>query len=203
MFFWSYVCFCNFRLLLLYGRCVKSASIIIKITTFARQTAPVYSVNMSIFVKSTPANRPKTKNAPTIALLYAGILVVFVVAQLFSFEEFITIIDSYWLPGGIVTARVLSAVIVITEVFALPFLLRMRLSPAMRVVSMVCGWMVAAVWIKLTLWLMLTTNAVTTVGLLGDVVSLTPGWWSVMLSLSLGILAAWSSWGMWPLVRKK
>ena len=158
---------------------------------------------MSIFVQATDAGKPKTKNVKTIALLYAAVILVFVVAQLFSFEDFMTLLDSFVLPGGSRTAQILAAVIVIAEVFALPFLLRMRLSPAMRVVSMVCGWLVALIWLALSLWVMLSVNAISNIGFLGDVVHLTPGWWTVLFSVALGILAAWASWGMWPMTRKK
>lgn len=158
---------------------------------------------MSIFVQATAPGKPKTKNIKTIALLYAAIILVFAVSQLYTFEGFLTLLDSFGLPGGSSTAQVLAAVIVITEVFALPFLLRMRLSPAMRVVSMVCGWLVALKWFALSLWVMFTVNAISNIGFLGDVVHLTPGWWTVFFSVALGILAAWASWGMWPLGRKK
>ena len=162
---------------------------------------------MSFFVQATDARKPKTKNvhtiAHTIALLYAGVMVLFSVTQLFTFEAFIRLLDSFGLPGGVRVTHVLAAVIVITEVFALPFLLRMRLSPAMRVVSMVCCWLVALKWFGLTLWMMLSVNSISNVGFLGDLFRLTPGWWAVLFSVALGILAAWASWGMWPLARKK
>jgi heme/copper-type cytochrome/quinol oxidase subunit 4 len=158
---------------------------------------------MSIFVQATDAGKPKTQNVKTIGLLYAIAILVFAVSQLFTFEGFLTLLDSFGLPGGSSTAQVLAAVIVIAEVFALPFLLRMRLSPAMRVVSMVCGWLVALVWLALSLWVMLTVNAISNIGFLGDVIPLVPGWWTVFFSAALGILAAWASWGMWPLARTK
>jgi hypothetical protein len=174
-----------------------------KITTFAREAEAGYSVNMSIFVQATDAGKPKTKNVKTIALLYAVIILVFAVAQLFSFEDFLTLLDSFGLPGGSTNAQILAAVIVISEVFALPYLLRMRLSLAMRVVSMVCGWLVALIWLCLSLWVMLSVNAISNIGFLGDVMPLTPGWWTVFFSAALGILASWAAWGMWPLARKK
>jgi len=81
--------------------------------------------------------------------------------------------------------------------------LSMDLSPLMRVVSMVMCWIAAAAWIKMSLWLMLTTNAVHNIGLLGTKVSLMPGWWAVFFGIALGILAAWASWGMWPLPKRR
>jgi hypothetical protein len=174
-----------------------------KTTTFAREPEAAYSVNMSIFAQATDAIKPKTKNIYTLAMLYAVILVAFAVSQLFTFEAFNTLLVSFWLPGGARSAHVLAAMIVITEVFALPFLLRMRTSVAMRIVSMVCGWLVAVIWLFLTLWIILSINALSNVGFLGDIVHLTPGWWAVFCSSALGILAGWVSWGMWPYAKRK
>jgi len=158
---------------------------------------------MIILPKASAPILPKTKDAPIIALMYASIIVVLVVAQLFSFDKFLTIVESYWLPGGVVFAHFLAAYLVIVEVFALPFLLRMRVSLAMRVVSMGCGWLVALIWLGISLWLVISTNAVGNIGFVGSVVALAPGWWAVFISIALGTLSAWASWGMWPLVRKK
>lgn len=175
----------------------------IKITTFARRSRQVYTLVMSIFVKPSAPTKPKTKNVSSVAIIYAVIIVVFVVAQLFTFEEFVALVESYGLPGGVVFARFLAAYLVTVEVFALPFLLRMRVSTAMRVVSMICGWLVALIWFGISLWLVISTNTVGNIGFVGSVVALTPGWWAVFISIAPGTLSIWASWGMWPLVRKK
>lgn len=153
-------------------------------------------------VKAIPAKQPKTSDSQKAAYLYAGILIIFALAQLFNFQEFLTLLDSFWLPGGEPVARLIGAIIVVSEVFALPFLLEMPLSPLMRVVSMVLGWIVPIAWLKLSLWLAFTTNAVSNIGFLGTTVSVTPGWWNVVFCIALGILAAWASWGLWPLGKK-
>jgi hypothetical protein len=158
---------------------------------------------MSIFAKSTNAAPLKTTNIRPIALFYASILLVMAVAQLFSFPAFVEIVNSFWLPGGRPYATFLATLIVICEVFALPFLLRMRQSLAARAACMALGWMAGLIWLKLSLWLVLTTNAVTNIGIVGDVVVLRPGWWAVLFSLSLVVLAAWAAWGMWPLRRRQ
>jgi len=158
---------------------------------------------MSIFVKTSVPIKPITKSAPAVAILYAAIIVVFVVAQLFTFEKFIVIVENYALPGGVVLAHFLAAYLVTIEVFALPFLLRMRVSTALRVVSMICGWLVALLWLGISIWLVTSDSSVDNVGFLGDVVSLAPGWLSVFISLVLVGLGGWSSWGMWPFARKK
>ncbi len=158
---------------------------------------------MSVLVKSTPAPAPRTDTAAKISILYAAILVVMAVAQLFTFEEFLPYIQSLHLPLSTSTIYVLGPLIVISEVFAVPFLLRMWLSLAFRYLSMFLGWMAAGLWLFISFWTVTSSTSVDTVGFLGTVVSLVPGWWAVFISLALGVLAAWSSWGLWPGKRTK
>ena len=158
---------------------------------------------MTRLPKASSPISPRTKNAPTLALAFAGIIVVFAVAQLFSFEDLIGLFESFWMPGGIRFAHFLVALLVIVEVFSLPFLLRIRVSLAMRLFSMMCTWLVAGIWLYISLWLMVSTNAVSNIGFLGTVIKLLPGWWSVLVSVGLAVLAGWSSWGMWPLRTRK
>ena len=158
---------------------------------------------MSFLQKPTPAPIPKTIDAKRIATFYAIILVILAVTQLFTFEHFLELIASFDLPFGDQFAYFLGAFIVTVEVFALPFLLRMPLSPAFRSFSMVCGWFAAGVWFDISLWLVLTDSPVTNVGFLGTVTDLMPGWWAIFIATALGILTVWASWGMWPARRKK
>lgn len=153
---------------------------------------------MSIFVKPTVAPTPRSKNVKTVATFYAGLLTVMLVAQLFTFEKFLQLLVDQDLPGGEVMAYLTAALIVFFELLALPFLLRMTLSPAFRWLSMVAGWLVALAWLGLTLWQVITLPMVETVGFMGTVVDTMPGWWAVFISIAFGILAAWASWGMWP-----
>lgn len=146
---------------------------------------------------------PKNLLTIQIALLYAVILVVLAVAQLFSFEKFLPIVRDFALPGGRPFAYFLATFIVITEIFALPYLLRMRVSFAMRLLSMIMTWLVALLWTGIALWLIVTSSTVTNIGLLGTVVALAPGWLSVLVGLAFGALALWVSWGMWPISSKK
>lgn len=124
---------------------------------------------------------------------------IMAVAQLYSYEDFPAVLSAMWLPGGDSFAMVLAALLVVYEVFALPFLLGMRLSPAMRIISMVFGWLTVAWWLYITLWQNLSANIIANNGLLGATVPLPVGWWSVLFIAALGILSAWASWGMWPI----
>lgn len=153
---------------------------------------------MTILAHTTPAPVPKTKNVQRIATLFAVILVIMAVAQLYSFDEFLKLVTSFNLPGGVRSAHFITAFLVVAEVFALPFLLRMSLSPAFRWLSMVLGWLVALIWTGLTIWLVVQDSFVNNVGFLGTVVNLMPGWWAVFTSAALGFLATWVALGMWP-----
>lgn len=158
---------------------------------------------MNIFDKATKAKKPKTRESQKIAYMYAAILVLFALTQLFTFDKFLVLLESFWLPGEILTTRLLGSVIVVSEVLALPFLLGLKLSPLMRIISMVLGWLVPLTWFKLTLWLIFTNSAVSNIGFLGTTVKLIPGWWAVFISIALGVMAAWASWGLWPLPKGK
>ena len=153
---------------------------------------------MSFHVTVTSPPQPKTKNIVGISYLATGFITVMVVMQLFTFENFPALITSLWLPGGEGAAKILAAIVVTLEVLALPFLLRMTLSPLFRMTSMVFGWLVAAIWIFLSLWENLMVSSISVSGIFGTTIPLPVGWWNVLLSVALGILIAWASWGMWP-----
>ena len=137
---------------------------------------------------------PRTPDAKKAAFVYAFLLVVMTAAQLFSLEKFIPLLDSMELPLG---GRFWAVLLVVCGVLALPFLLRMKLSVAMRWVSMVAGWVVPAAWLLLAVWVNVV-GGVDNIGFLGASVRLIPGWWAVCVVAGLGILAAWASWGLWP-----
>lgn len=170
-----------------------------KMTTFCGKNL-LYTGSMTLkFAAVEPAGKPKSENVPKVALFLAVMLLIMAVLQLFSFEKFIPLIESFGLPGGDGTAALVAGLLVVAEVFALPFLLRMRLSPLMRVFSMVCSWVAVAGWVKLAVWVNIMRPEADNLGLLGTSIDLPAGWWAVFFMVALGILAAWASWGMWPL----
>lgn len=152
-----------------------------------------------MLAKTTDAPRLKNQNIKQLSILLAGLYTIYAVAQLFSFEDFTLLTVSFDLFGSAVLSTILASLIVVGEVFSLPYLLRMRVSSLMRIFSMVCGWAVALIWLTVSLWLVSTVNAVPSLGLFGGLLDVEPGWWAVFFSLSLVILNAWIAWGMWPL----
>lgn len=153
---------------------------------------------MNIATKATPAKKAKTKDSGNIAYAYAAILVILSVAQLFTFDKFLLLLEDIAFPGGVPVAHLFGGMFVASEVLALPFLLGFKLSHLMRILSMVLGWLVPLMWFLISLWLALSTNVISNVGFLGSAVKLMPGWWAVFVSIALGILAAWAGWGLWP-----
>lgn len=158
---------------------------------------------MSIFVQSTPAPKPKSSRVSSIAILYAALLTIMALGQLYTFDDFVALIGTYALPLPNALVYVIAPLLVACEVGAIPFLLKMHLSPAFRFLSMILGWIVAGVWFLLTFWILISNASVSTIGFLGTAISLAPGVWALLLSIAFGILAAWASWGMWPIATKK
>jgi len=152
---------------------------------------------MKLLRTATASRTPRTIDAQRVALFYAAILAVMAVAQLYTFDHFLELVLTFGLPGQAATAYFLAAFLVTCEVLALPFLLRMPLSPAFRWVSMALGWIVAGLWIVLTIGLFLQ-GTVGNVGFLGTVFEVFPSWWTIYISLMFGFVAVWSSWGLWP-----
>lgn len=157
-----------------------------------------YTEPMKWPVKAVTALPARTKDSQTIARFYAVLLIALAIMQLLTFDRFPALISSFWLPGGQQFASFLAAFIVICELFAVPFLLRLKMSQGARVVSMVFGWVVPSVWLGIAIWLQITINDVSNVGFLGATIPVAPGWWAALVSVALGVLAAWASWGQWP-----
>lgn len=158
---------------------------------------------MSIFIQATAAPKPKSALIEKVSTLLAGVFVVLAVAQLFGFENFPLVIEAWQLPGvGGSASALLAAGIVVCEVLAVPFLLRMRLSPVMRFLSMIVGWLAGVWWLLVTIWQTVAGIMGESVGLLGSTIQLPLGWWSVLLVIFIGGLLAWASWGLWPVRRR-
>jgi hypothetical protein len=107
-----------------------------------------------------------------------------------------------WLVSDQSETKLIAALVVTCEVLALPFLLRLKLSKAMRVLSMVLGWLVIAFWLVVTIWQNIQGLPIANSGIFGATIALPVGMWSIFMFIALGVLAAWVSWGMWPLQRE-
>lgn len=152
---------------------------------------------MAHFAKATKAKKPHSQTAKVVAWVYAAVIVIMLIAQLVAFEKFIPLMSDYKLVGGHGTATLVACLIVFTEVFSIPFLLRMALSPLMRWMSLICGLLVATLWSKLAFVGLMGTQ-VHNSGLLGADVTLNTGAAQAIVALVLVVLAVWSAWGLRP-----
>lgn len=158
---------------------------------------------MMKFAETTAPPKMKNKNVKIVSLVFAGLLIVMVVGQLYAFEEFVPLLVSFDLGGGQPRATLIASLLVTAEVFALPFLLRMYVSPLFRVMSMGMGWLAAAIWLFITVSVVSRVNAVQDAGFLGGAITVPFGWWSVLFAVVLAFFAGWVSWGMWPRLPKR
>lgn len=155
-----------------------------------------YNSYMKLVHEISKSQAPPAKSTRIIALVYAAILTVMVTAQLIKFHEFIPLVESFWLPGGESTAILFASLIVVMEIFALPFLLGMPISKLMIAVSVFSGWFVAAAWLVVSLYLIATVNVVVNAGFFGaGLVNFPTGWVAVVFSLILCVFALWATWG--------
>ena len=152
---------------------------------------------MKIFVSATEAKAPRTKTSGQMAYVLAALLTIMLIGQLFTFETFIEWIASLNLPLNDMGVYLTASIIVITELLALPFLLRMSLSPAFRWVSMVFGWIAVSVWVFFASWTLFVV-ASDLIAFIGTVAPVAPGWWALLFSIATAILTAWAAWGLWP-----
>lgn len=153
---------------------------------------------MNVFARPTQPARSRDSFTPVVAVIFAAVLVVMVVAQLFTFEDFSELFLSFNIPLTLAATVLLAPLIVATELFALPFLLRMTVSRAFRWVSMVCGWIVAIIWIGLSLWAQLNQPDIANLGMLGSIFDIPAGWQATVIALLLICISGLVSWRMWP-----
>lgn len=153
-----------------------------------------------VFAQAVKAQKPRLQSAKITAWIYAGVLTVMALAQLFAFEKLVPLFQGMAFPGGEGTGSLLICLIVFYEVFSVPFLLRMPLSPLMRWVSMVFSLLGPLMWLGVALWTM-NDSTVTNAGILGTKVAISPGL-QVVAALVLLVFAALSARGLWPSLKK-
>ncbi len=139
--------------------------------------------------KASEPRVPRMQWAIPVTLGYAAILVAMSLLQLFGLEEFMPIIQNYWLPGGASVAAVVGSVIIVMQVFSLPFLLRMPLSRLMRLLSAGLSVAVPLVWLALAVYAQVNGYVLENSGMLGEKIAVPTGLAQLALS---GVLLAWS-----------
>lgn len=97
-------------------------------------------------IAATPAPKVVHKKFLVVPYVYALILTVLVVWQLVMFERFAPYVANYLGQGAQASAAVVSMALIGLELFALPFLLRMSLSPLARFFSASFAFVVPLAW---------------------------------------------------------
>jgi hypothetical protein len=145
-----------------------------------------YTETMTFFVQPTDAPKPANIVAFYAGLAAAALLTVVSVAQLFTYEEFPAVLSVvYPVPGGYGGATLFAALLVTIEALAVPYLLRMRLSPLMRLLSQACGVASCLVWLVLGLYLVVQDGSMVSSGLLGATIPVRDGWLPLLFAFSL------------------
>lgn len=127
---------------------------------------------------------------PTLGYIVAVVAVMLGVIQLFRIDTLLPIVMTALGTQG----RAMTFVIVVTcaEVFAIPFALRMKLSPLAHVMSGFMITLAPLMWTLLAIWCYGTGMPT---GQLGEFVSLPSSWWLIAINLfwlALSFTALWA-----------
>ena len=134
---------------------------------------------------------PKTRQALGVPLgwVCAIAMIVMALIHLFRIDTWLPLLNGA-LPGGMMTASLVGALIVIFEVLAVPFLLRMKLSPLMRVVSGFAVALVPLAWLLIAIWGLGFSYSTTQ---LASFISTPSSWWLILFN------AVWLGFNLWVL----
>lgn len=150
-----------------------------KITTLFFGAHRLYTGSMKAVTAHYPPLRPV--RVQYAAWLATGMLVLMLLAQLFSFENFVSILALVLAYNDQQLVAISTALVTAAELFALPYLLGMKLSSLMRVLSAALGGAVVLFW----LFTSLTNAHAENSALFGDTLALPGGIVAVLWSLVL------------------
>jgi hypothetical protein len=106
---------------------------------------------MIVLPKAIKPPKPLKSYGIWLGRILAAVLVVMALVHLFRIDKFIPILDDI-LPGGSGVAGFVGVVIILTQVFAIPFALRMKLSPLAHVVSGALVVLAPLWWLLIDIW---------------------------------------------------
>ncbi len=126
---------------------------------------------------------PRSLRVQVVAVATAGVLALMLVAQLYAYENFASILSTLLPYSDQTLITISAAVIVIGELFTLPWLLGMKLSRLFRAKSAIAAALIAAFWLLTAL----TNSHAINSGILGEKVAIPGGllafaWSSLLLS---------------------
>ncbi|HEX6462554.1 MAG TPA: S26 family signal peptidase [Candidatus Saccharimonadales bacterium] len=154
------------------------------------------------FAKATAPPQLAEPRLYWVPIVTGGLLVILVLAQLGTFEEFAIAVGSYGLFTGR-GAAIFAIIIAALEILALPALFRLTLSSAIRYIS--TGAILAApiLWFLLLAFVFVTGLPVENAGLFGGLIVLPVALYTVLLSSSILFMAIASLIVLGPHLSKK
>ncbi len=128
-------------------------------------------------------------NASLVTSLYlAFFFMVVALAQLVAFEKYPDVIAGFGLHTSQPMNFVIADVIVLLEILALPYLLRMNVSTLLLIISRTSGVLVLVFWLLIGIWQSMTAEMFQNAGLFGAKVPTPSGWWLVYYMIALLVL---------------
>jgi len=132
----------------------------------------------------------RTKQGPVLGWIAAFILIAFSLVHLFRIDTFVPELSLALGSNQTLTLWVAS-ILVSMEVFALPFLMRMRLSPLAQYVSGAFVVIVPLVWLLISIWTFGTNSSTAQ---LGEFVSLPSSWVLILVNLLWLMFSYYTIW---------
>ncbi len=131
------------------------------------------------FVHTVDPPKVLNKKAPLMGKIAALVLVVLVTIHLVRIDSFVQILDTV-LPGGSGWAGYVAASILLSELFAIPFLLRLRLSFAANIFSGAFAVLAPLWWVLISIW---SLGLADSTGELGQFIVTTSTLWLVTANI--------------------
>lgn len=139
--------------------------------------------------KKSVKKRPQLSSARAVGMLLAGYVVLLMLLQLLTFERFPGLMEGIGLVGawGIVVAIAL----VVAELLAMPFWLRLKTAVWVRRMSFVAGFVALLGLVVLELFALSSNQTV----VFGATLDLPAGSWTLLFLAALWVLQVWNVWG--------
>jgi len=143
------------------------------------------------FPSSRPAPKVRVRSGSLLGWIAAGIMTGLVLVHLFRIDTFVP--EMARIFGDRTTTLWLVSGIVVMEVFALPFLMRMRLSVLAQYVSGLFAVLVPLVWLLITIW---AYGTGVSTAQLGEFVALPSNWLLLVLNVVWLVFSYYTIWAL-------
>lgn len=148
------------------------------------------------FARAEKAPTPQLSWAIPVTIGYAVVLTVMSLAQLFTLEDVIPMVEEYWFPGGAGAATLFVGVVVTAQVFSLPYLLRMQVSPLFRLFGAVLSFVAPLMWLGAAVYALASDRVLANGGMFGEKLVVPADASQVAIATVLVILAVASAYGL-------